>query len=496
MRHLLNMNKLGRYSLLALSLIVLALVACGGNEDAQAETPAGDSPVADSPAPASTAEARGASRMSLDDYIMAVCGPTESTAWEEGVSLRELSSGLEQFMEIMEPLEPPSEVSDWHDATLAFGRAFKKAIDDYLEDPKGQSEEEFLLSNFVTLAPHFQPVEQAIAGMDPEVRSRMVAAGCIDEETSGAAPVQEEREEIAVGGSLAGSLDDPNESDLFQFQAEAGVEYVIEVAWQDMPEVTVVVKDAPDPVANSFQTIWSETSPLVVRWVAEESKTHHIDVFAGEATGSYTVSVSVDASPDSPAGVSAAWEGSAITVSWDAVEGADYYNVYYDQGGSLCSLDGEGNPSWCDELAANVVDTSYTHASPSSLLPNHYWVVACGSGGCSAVDSADPATPGARASLPSPDNQRYAILGLGSQVRVTWDAVDGADSYKVYHNNQRSCSADGSSSCKELGALVTDTSYFHTSPDPLENYYWVVACTFFDGCSEIDSENPATLEES
>ena len=242
-------------------------------------------------------------------------------------------------------------------------------------------------------------------------------------------------------------------------------------------------------MANSFQTMWSETSPLVVRWVAEESKTHHIDVFSGEGTGSYTVSVSIDTSPDSPVGVSAAWEGSAIEVSWDPVAGAEYYIVYYDKGGYTCSLDGEGNPSWCEELAANIVDSSYTHASPDTMLPNHYWVVACSSEGCSAVDSANPATPGERSTLPSPTNQQYAILGNGSQARITWDVVDGADFYYVYHNNQRSCSVDGSgpSSCEQLGREI-GTMYFHSSPDPRENYYWVGACTFFDGCSEIDSE--------
>ena len=394
----------------------------------------------------------------------------------------------------MESLEPPAAVSDWHDAGLAFQRAFKETVDDYLEDSKGLSEDEFLFSMFLTLTPHFQPVEQAIAGMDPDVRSRMIEAGCIDQETPGAIPVQEERAEIRVGDTLAGSLDDPNEADLFQFQAEAGVEYVIEVAWQDMPEVTVVVKDAPDPIVNSFRTIWSETSPLVVRWTAEESKAHHIDVFSGEGTGSYTVSVSIDTSPESPAGVSAAWEGSAIRVSWDPVEGAEYYNVYYDKGGYACSLDGQGNPSWCDELAANVASTSYTHASPDSLIPNHYWVVACGSGGCSVIDSASPATPGDRGALPQPANQRYAILGMGSQVRVTWDAVDGANFYYVYHNNQRSCSVDGSgpSSCEQLGREI-GTMHFHTRPDPVENFYWVAACTF-DGCSEVDSDNPAKPE--
>ena len=294
-------------------------------------------------------------------------------------------------MEIMESLEPPAEVSDWHDATLEFGRAFKKTIDDYLEDPKGQSEDDFLLSNFVTLAPHFQSIEQATAAMDADVRSRMVAAGgCIDEETSGATPAQQGREEISVGDSLAASLE-PKETDIFQLQAEAGVEYLIEVAWQDMPQIAVGVRDASNPV-NLTASLY-DSSPAVLRWVPKGSQTYHIEVSSGEATGSYIVSLSIDTRPANPAGVSAAWEGSAVRVSWDLVEGAEHYNVYHDTGGYFCSLDGDGNPSFCEELAANVADTSYTHASPDALLPNHYWVVACSSEGCSAIDSASPAKP-------------------------------------------------------------------------------------------------------
>ncbi len=531
------MNKVARYripAMLALPVVLLtfAFVACAGNEGAREDVPtatgASETSSTDSPPAEPAAETQDTARTSLDDYLMAVCGPSETTAWEEGVSLGKISSGLEQFMEILESLEPPSEVSDWHEATLGFGRAFKKNIDDYLEDPKGQSEEEFLLSNFVTMAPHFQPVEQAIAGMDPDVRSQMVEAGCIDEETSGATPTQQEREEISVGDSLAGSLE-PRETDIFQFQAEAGVEYVIEVAWQDMPEITVIVKDAPNPVANSFQTRWSETSPLVVRWVAELSDAHHIDIFSGKGTGSYTVSLSIDTRPASPAGVSAAWEGSAVRVSWEPVEGAEYYNVYYDTSTYSCSLDGEGNSSFCKELAANVVDTSYTHASPDALFSNHYWVVACSSDGCSEIDSLSPATPGESdvdtvptptetattvstptptaepeptpqvtptptVNIPSaPANVRYEFEG--SSILVLWDSVDDADYYNVYHDNffDDKCSVDRSGTpqfCSELASDITGTTYSHSGPDSIENHYWVVACNS-DGCSEVDSENPA-----
>ena len=94
-----------------------------------------------------------------------------------------------------------------------------------------------------------------------------------------------------------------------------------------------------------------------------------------------------------PANVTYAVEGSAIRVTWEAVPGADYYEVYYHEFiDSACTLDRVGNPLPCEELAANVVGMSYLHENPSAVN-NYYWVVACNSGGCSDIDSKNPAKP-------------------------------------------------------------------------------------------------------
>ena len=97
--------------------------------------------------------------------------------------------------------------------------------------------------------------------------------------------------------------------------------------------------------------------------------------------------------PAAPANVTYAVEGSAIRVTWEAVPGADYYEVYYHEFiDSACTLDRVGNPLPCEELAANVVGMSYLHENPSAVN-NYYWVVACNSGGCSDIDSKNPAKP-------------------------------------------------------------------------------------------------------
>ena len=196
--------------------------------------------------------------------------------------------------------------------------------------------------------------------------------------------------------------------------------------------------------------------------------------------------------PASPPNQRYVWQGSTTVVSWDAVSGADHYTVYYDDFfSSGCSLSFGGSPSFCDELATNIRGTSYTHTSPDED-DNYYWVVACNSGGCSEIDSANPARfidtrPG------SPTNQRY--VWQGATTVVSWDAVSGADHYTVYYDDffSSGCSLSfgGSPSfCDELATNIRGTSYTHTSPDEDDNYYWVVACNS-GGCSDIDSANSA-----
>ena len=99
--------------------------------------------------------------------------------------------------------------------------------------------------------------------------------------------------------------------------------------------------------------------------------------------------------PTPPAKQQYRHEGPTIVVSWDPVSGADYYKVYYDAySGSGCTLS-YGRPSYCELLAGNVSGTSYTHSSlydeGNYYADNYYWVVACNSGGCSDIDSENPA---------------------------------------------------------------------------------------------------------
>ena len=70
-----------------------------------------------------------------------------------------------------------------------------------------------------------------------------------------------------------------------------------------------------------------------------------------------------------------------------------------------------------------------------------------------------------------------------------WQAVEGADYYRVYHHDRADtgCRPEPRGHvnyCKLLADNVLGTSYTHSGPDPEDNYYWVVACNN-SGCSRL-----------
>ena len=185
---------------------------------------------------------------------MKVCGKTVTgvNSWEGGDSLRDLSAGLGFINEQMSVLDPPTELAEWHHAQIAFAGIFKETVDDFLEGPGDQTEDDFVISLFFTVGPHFEPVEKAIAGMGPDLRARMVEAGCIDEETTYSISAQPEiqRQEIPVGGSASGALSESEGIANLQVRAEMGQKYLIEVTWEGLERIRLLVKDPPDPVVS------------------------------------------------------------------------------------------------------------------------------------------------------------------------------------------------------------------------------------------------------
>ena len=497
------------------------------------------------PMPTSTPmPAPESSRMSLDQYA-AFCAELEAgeTTEEEGeITYGEFSAGLQLYIGLLESVNPPEEVSDWHDALLASQRELKAAIDEY----PGSKDDPIELERFFSLlVTYHEGLSKTARDLDPALRDWLIAAGCMDEDLAAASfdawpdggNGVIEREELTVGVGVEGALDETSETDYFIFRAEAGKEYLIEAVWEGISSIRVEISDGV-----TFSRIRdSSRQPLQVSWTAPESGEYHLNVTPGGGSeggeGSYTVSVNAqttesqgtsaliptpsqiatstplpaadptatpapaaaptDAAPSRPSNLLYAIEGSAIRVSWDAVEGADYYNLYYHNlFHSSCSLRADGSPGFCEELTTNVVSTTYLHTDPSAG-ENFYWVVACNQEECSEIDSDNPGRPVVdRPGIPSTVTYAWE----GTTIRISWDAVEESDYYKLYHDDffGSSCSlgVDGNPSfCEELATNLDGTTYVHANPDEDKNFYWVVACNQ-GGCSQIVSEDPARQNEA
>ena len=161
-------------------------------------------------------------------------------------------------------------------------------------------------------------------------------------------------------------------------------------------------------------------------------------------------------------------------VSWGKAEGATWYET--GQFGNVDAPDTEVR----DKRTCYVLFTDvFCGTGP-------YKVRACNDVGCSDWISTAPL-------FESEYSRR------GKTIVVSWDAVAGADYYKIYYaESYRDSYGNGcrvnawgeASFCEVLADRVEGTSYTHTSPDDHKNYYWITACNE-QGCSHIQSNSPA-----
>ena len=238
---------------------------------------------------------------------------------------------------------------------------------------------------------------------------------------------------------------------------------------------------------------------------------------ASNSDSATTDSASQAVPPNSPANARYSRDGSTIVVSWDAVSEATHYKVYYsDFFDSDCVLISD-RPTFCEELAANVAGTTYTHTDPDDDS-NYYWITACNSAGCSDIDKLNPAQfIDNRPSAPA----NVRVSREGSSLVVSWDAVPSATYYKVYYSDffDSNCQliSGRPTYCEELAANVAGTTYTHTGQSILKpkspsikvidrssnsltvrwsdwadtNYYWITACNSA-GCSEIANSSSSS----
>ena len=201
---------------------------------------------------------------------------------------------------------------------------------------------------------------------------------------------------------------------------------------------------------------------------------------------SAAVTVTVRAAPDNPANQRFSWQASTIVVSWEQVAGAEYYNIYYDDFfDSSCRLV-FGRPNLCEELAANVVGTSYTYTDPDADA-NYYWITACNNTGCSDIDSGNPAR--LEGSAPAPDlvmdaptvSESYPAAGarftLSATVRNQGNGSSAFTTLRYYRSTDATITTGdtevGTDSVSRLDASESgDESGSVTAPSTSGTYYY------------------------
>jgi len=194
-----------------------------------------------------------------------------------------------------------------------------------------------------------------------------------------------------------------------------------------------------------------------------------------------TTSASTVAVLPAPHNVNAvAQSSSSINVSWDPVTGATSYKVYYAIGSSG---------------AINLAGTySSNYCTISGLQPNITYYIYVKTVNSAGVESDNYSSPAAQATtpastvavLPAPNNVN-AVAQSSSSINVTWSAVSGAASYKVYF-------AVGSSSPNPVTTVPSSTtSYLHQglAASTVYNHY-ITAVNSAGVESALSAAAPAT----
>lgn len=157
-------------------------------------------------------------------------------------------------------------------------------------------------------------------------------------------------------------------------------------------------------------------------------------------------------SPATPTGIISEVISSSAKLSWDAVEGASYYNIYR-------SIEENGEYTL---IAQGLEEANYNDNGLKENTEYYYKVQAVGEGGTSKLSSSYSVNIG------ESNNKGLVTVKEKSSttISLTWDSVDEAKLYKVYRMDDGS---DGykviyegeSNSIVDLG-LISDKTYYYT----------------------------------
>ncbi|MCI0341096.1 MAG: fibronectin type III domain-containing protein [Planctomycetales bacterium] len=194
--------------------------------------------------------------------------------------------------------------------------------------------------------------------------------------------------------------------------------------------------------------------------------------------------------PGAPPGLVGIPGNATIALSWGAVSGANFYNVYYDDDAAYPPWDPTPNAT---EGAPPINNPTNTLTLTGLTNGTTYYcaVTAVNSIGESSLSTVILATP----DVPPPAPTGVSATAGSASIQVTWSAVTGAASYNVYYDDDASTPWDPSPFAAQGGPPVqgiTGTSYLLTGLTPGTAYTLAVSAVKPIGEGALSSTVTAT----
>lgn len=287
-----------------------------------------------------------------------------------------------------------------------------------------------------------------------------------------------------------------NESSGMTLSAPSGVTAIaassssVEVSWNPVSDAVgyyVYASEDSSPSAASLVSTTSSTSTTVTDLKADTKYYFWVKAYNSTTTSDYSsydyAMTNPLTAPSAPQNVMAKASGlRCIDVSWDAVDGATSYVVYY----RLSSEDSEGDGQ--ESGTERAYETTNTYRTMDYLAEDKtydFWVIAKNSIG----ESGRSDVVSARSYFPAPTNVQVDVTGKG-YAHVSCNSVRGATGYEIYAQR-----ADyGFSS--EIVFLKRSTSYSYITVGGLasgRHYYFYVKAVCGTKTSDFSSPSYRTL---
>jgi fibronectin type 3 domain-containing protein len=265
------------------------------------------------------------------------------------------------------------------------------------------------------------------------------------------------------------------------------------------PGDTKVTLAWPDSTgATSYNVYWADASPVSTTTATKvpgatsgsdvtgltNNNVYYFVVTAVNMSGESGLSAEASAkasatpAPAAPTGVVATPKDGKVTVAWPAVSGATSYDLYWSTSATV------SQSSFTDHIAGATNTGQDT--TPLINGTTYYFVVTASNGVGQSTDSArTSATP----VPPAPAKPTNVTVATPSDktVRVSWDAVSGADSYDVYYGTT---SPVTKANATKVGGVTTNTKDVIGLQDGT-TYYFAVIAVNLGGESGFSTEKSA-----